>query len=524
MAAGSNFDPDTFTNNPVFNALDDRISQILRKCGSTPKSDVIEELLLDFESKLLEESRDIVFSFAQTKVNDAYTANGGTIPEGVKIELRKRRTPANYALDMVDLVLYVGGAVVAFPKDVLSKESTYVEIDKKRTDDKTQGSTREPCQQVIKQGTSGSDKCCCIAVKEEMKKHATLLLTLKDFVLNSKNISVNDLNSAFKVIDFRGSNSHQTVNGQNSTSASHTSDGEANSGPPGATQPAQPAPPASQPAAQPDTQATQQKSTGDANAANGNGGNESTPTEGAESQPGSTNQGTMMTPDPARGQAAGKSSGPGLQQKPIFIGSKPSFVGNLSDDREPKDTSGKWQIKESKAKSGSKKNVKLSGGKPKNSNTPLTGRSYKTTDLYVQDITRHEGDSLIDIANRVRAHCQGHDIRVTFARVYPKRYCTETVNCRISVPLDDIDSVLGIRIWPDGVVCRRWQPEPPKRNYSEKPTYRGNNYRKNNDSWGSRHRRQYDDDDYESDCFPDHWEDRYNNGDERYGGRYNKRY
>ena len=151
----------------------------------------------------------------------------------------------------------------------------------------------------------------------------------------------------------------------------------------------------------------------------------------------------------------------------------------------------------------------------------------------MQDITRNEGDSLIDIANRVRAHCRDHDIRVTYARVYPRRFCTETVNCRISVPIDDVDNALGIRIWPDGVVCRRWNKEPPNKGLKENQGHKGNaNYRDNNSYRGPRQRRQFErysqneyDDDYESDYPPDHWEERYYGhyeGNDRYGGRYGR--
>ena len=544
MAPGSNFDPDSFINNPMFTALDARMSQILRKCGSTPKNDIIEELLLDFDTKELEECKDIVFGFAMSKVNNEYTANGGTIPEGVKIELRKRRVQANHALDMVDLVLYVGGIVTAFPKDVLSSKSTYVEIISTKPDDKEQGSSSGPCQQVIKNGTSASDKCCCVDVKEEMGKHATLLLKLKDFVLKG-NVTENDLNSAFKVIDFRGSNLHQTVNGQNSKSAASSAPDHsaANNNNDGSSETIQPAPqpdtqanpqvpaqPASQPASQPDTQTPPQVPTQPA-AQPDTQTPPQVPAQPASQpdtrQPERTNQGTNMTPEPMRGHTAGRSNSAHLTQKPIFIGRKGSIVGNLA---ESKDSSGKWHVKDSN-KSGPKSNIKLTGGKPKNSKIPLTGRSYKTTDLFVQDITRNEDDSLIDIANRVRAHCKDHDIRVTFARVYPKRFCTETVNCRISVPLDDVDSALGIRIWPDGVVCRRWNKEPPNKSYSEKSNYKGNSnsqYRNNNNNWGSRANRQHDkydqydhDDDYQSDYPPEHWEERYGSND-RYGGRYGR--
>ena len=98
--------------------------------------------------------------------------------------------------------------------------------------------------------------------------------------------------------------------------------------------------------------------------------------------------------------------------------------------------------------------------------TPLTGAGPKpkTTDLYVLNISRCDSDRMIDIANRVREHCKANDIRVTFVRVFPRKYSLESVNVKISVVLEDVDKALGIHIWPDNVSCRRWNKDPPQRN------------------------------------------------------------
>ena len=150
--------------------------------------------------------------------------------------------------------------------------------------------------------------------------------------------------------------------------------------------------------------------------------------------------------------------------KPVFLNPRSQQqVKNMSD------TTKNSQNSNSKNENSSdKKQSKLAGPKPNGTGSsnkvPLAGvKQKKTCDLYVQDIARHNGDKFIDIANRVREHCQINDIRVSYARVYPKKFCSDTVNCRISVPIEDADSALGIRIWPDGVCCRRWNKDPPRR-------------------------------------------------------------
>ena len=137
-----------------------------------------------------------------------------------------------------------------------------------------------------------------------------------------------------------------------------------------------------------------------------------------------------------------------------------SSGGNISDDG--------WQQVGTKARK--QGNQQLSGA-PKGpaKKTPLTGAGPKpkTTDLYVLNISRCDSDRMIDIANRVREHCKANDIRVTFVRVFPRKYSLESVNVKISVVLDDVDRALGIHIWPDNVSCRRWNKDPPQRNSND---------------------------------------------------------
>ena len=97
-------------------------------------------------------------------------------------------------------------------------------------------------------------------------------------------------------------------------------------------------------------------------------------------------------------------------------------------------------------------------------NTSLTGiKMVKSVDMYVQNLERKPDDELKDIADRVKNHCRLNGVRVMNARIITNRFCEDVVGCRISVPLDQKDTVLGTRIWPDNISCRTWSKEQPGR-------------------------------------------------------------
>lgn len=90
-------------------------------------------------------------------------------------------------------------------------------------------------------------------------------------------------------------------------------------------------------------------------------------------------------------------------------------------------------------------------------NTTLRGLQMEpSVDLYVQNIERREGEALKAIADKVRKHLRSKDIRIMSARTIINRYCEDIVGCKITIPARQVDDVLGNRIWPDNVICRRW--------------------------------------------------------------------
>ena len=152
--------------------------------------------------------------------------------------------------------------------------------------------------------------------------------------------------------------------------------------------------------------------------------------------------------------------------KPIFIGARNTSHKVIDSSKCDQSTSPKDKSSESKQPKPLKGWQKVDNrNKNKNNanNNKLSGmKQGQTCDLYVQNIEKFEGDSLGDIASRVRNHCKENGVRVTNARVITNKFCNDAVSCKISVPITHADKALGIHIWPDSVKCRRWKTDPPR--------------------------------------------------------------
>ena len=99
----------------------------------------------------------------------------------------------------------------------------------------------------------------------------------------------------------------------------------------------------------------------------------------------------------------------------------------------------------------------------------LTGiNADDTTELYVQNIAKYSDESLRDVANKVKAWCKDKGFLVYSARVITNKYNDHIVGCRIIVPIRKADDMLGNRIWPDKMLCRRWKSRPSNKPNGER--------------------------------------------------------
>ena len=106
------------------------------------------------------------------------------------------------------------------------------------------------------------------------------------------------------------------------------------------------------------------------------------------------------------------------------------------------------------------------------------------------------------------------------ARVITKRRCVDVVGCRITIPIRQIDDVLGNRMWADDVICRRWKNQQGLR-AGRRREYDDGRRRQYREDEG---REQYDAQ-YAGDRNGDYWVYRHDDdarGDYRgHSGRYN---
>ena len=90
--------------------------------------------------------------------------------------------------------------------------------------------------------------------------------------------------------------------------------------------------------------------------------------------------------------------------------------------------------------------------------TMLQGRKVEPAeDMYLRNIERKRGESLKNVADRVRSFCAKKNLRIMATRVYANKFCDDVVGCRLTVPIRQTDEMLGNRMWPDEMICRRWR-------------------------------------------------------------------
>ena len=532
MADTNNKPPDILTNNEVLGEADANIKRILLYVGSRPHSELIDLLIEDEDETLLIETRDLIFKKAIERFAWLTSQARGMTSQMslVDLEMKDRRGDhklQSYARDIITLYAYYVDLAPDFPKEVLKSTCTYFDGNVEHIQaqvDQSNGNNNGAKSKSNNDGTGQTtpsntqDKCSC--------SHAELLklalnrnehlershANLKAYVLSVEAMLRDEISAVRFIAEdaARAANEHKP-------------------------RPQPPPPPPSSPKPTAAEAGVPSSSEGAPGQAERDPSSNGTQTAGPASAPG--NAGAQAkgsaAPHPAPQNGAGTTETRKTYAEQATSPTKPVFLNPRSQQQvkdmnsTPNNTQNSSNgnndsSKSSKTDSSDKKHTKLSGPKPTGTSNgssikvPLSGvKQKKTCDLYVQDIARYSEDKFIDIANRVREHCLINDIRVSYARVYPKKFCADTVNCRISVPIEDADNALGIRIWPDGVVCRRWNKDPPRRTPIKERQSRSPGRSKGPRSIlrsRSRSRVRYDDE-YENynhdDRYYDGYEDRY---------------
>ena len=126
MAGSGGNSNDSITNNAIISGLEDNVINILHQLGSKTDTEILTDLA-GLEMSDLIDSREYLFKSSVDIVRQRIIDQG--IPVGqINIILRKRIINKTLADDILKLVYYVLGKEPIFPRDVLSMNGQYVDL------------------------------------------------------------------------------------------------------------------------------------------------------------------------------------------------------------------------------------------------------------------------------------------------------------------------------------------------------------------------------------------------------------
>ena len=508
---------DPLQSNPIFQDINGSIAQILRQITCKSKADIIDELVRHIDGVELQECRDYTFK-AAVGVYDEQLEAVGITGGRARLELKQRRGDSldeKCATDIVDLIVYVCGLSKHFPRDVLSSRSTYIDIAPAVQTENGDSVT----SQVVSDNVVANLMKRCDEYDRRLKNAWEYIMNIEKVTTDEISALKNTLSKCkccAKGLTGNGVSTSQAGSGATLLSPTDRTPASTNphtgaTKPPAAADrnvPGRPAPndlttsghhaqkdaltggngtvenrviidaddsdyeiPCAQP--QSDKQNVS-SSTSNANI------NVSTlqSTQTATSSTSSTQTSTVATPtlqstprvpDTVSDNNPGSSDVNGSGSRTYLdVASVPGDWNLVPTGRRRKATNHQQHDMQQNRTQQQNPPVDRSGAMAVNSaqqnasnrpiSTSLTGlKTEQSADMYVENIERRPHDQLKDIAERVRRYCREKGIRVMQARVITNRRCVDVVGCRITIPVRQIDDVLGNRMWPDEVICRRWK-------------------------------------------------------------------
>ena len=136
--------------------------------------------------------------------------------------------------------------------------------------------------------------------------------------------------------------------------------------------------------------------------------------------------------------------------------------------------------------------IKFEGKPSPSKRSEFVGKAQKpkvrTNTLFLQNINRSSEVSFKEMADRIKEYGKEKGYDIMYARIYENKFRDDTVSCRIVVPENQSEELIGsgTRAWPKDVTCRRWSEEPPT---GRKEQGGQRNSSKNRDFIGSRLKR-----------------------------------
>ena len=456
-------------NSSILNGLDDNVTHILHQLGVKSDADIVNELC-DLEITELSAIREYLFKASVDIVRGRIIEQG--IPIGhVNIILRRRNKAKTLSEDILKLVLYVIEFVEIFPKDVLSMNGQYVDLNVSNcTEPDENGQINENGQykKVLECLSDLTNKYDSLDRSHKElrsdyisleRSHAMEIQQIRDCIKSNKNNAIVPTTLDAQNTQNSGSSAESQTEKPADLSAS-------SSIPPG-----------------------QQSNNGSTHGSNSG----EMPGEGLTGSNGS-DLGSMGGPkgsaqdssfsemlNNAMRSSPKTSNNEQSQQKPVFIKrdknkrlidsstspglvkiSKPDLPRIIRKSEYKNTDSGDiisdYEYSDCSEEEGEFTLVKGRRQRKQNSEGLITGIRRETgVKVYVQNIHRKRGQSYKDIASNVKKYCSAEGVRVMNAFVIGNRVTDDTVGCQLTVPMRYFDTVIADRFWPSEVVCKRWE-------------------------------------------------------------------
>ena len=524
MAPNGGNSEDLLLTNEVLTAIGDRYKHILMKTGSVTSDEILELLVTDEDEGLILETRDIVFNKAISKYatcNDLQNPDKGTSFDFKKIELKQRKGDRKLwsnCKDIYELYCYYVESRADFPKDCIRCNGTYLDVI----------STPGSSSTSIHKTNSKNDDVTVNKIEPQKLRsysHAELIelvescnlqndILIKDnqdlerqvqnvraHLLSVEKILFDELR-AVKLVADQNKVAISGLKSDPSQNNARPADENAIRPTPGspvqqtaengtqATPNSQPENQQTEPTAQP-AQHTQQNQPSATSTTTADGDPpedrsftqimmESPDTRG---DPNSSDSEESVAVDPnsnppppkVKSALVDKSTSPTIVRFAKNKGSDSlAHTGDTpstqlkSRPKSPRRRPAQGQVNDSANAHDDGPWEKVSYQKKPRSPGGLRGiKNEPFEELYLSGIARNDGQHNSEIADNIREYCRNKNIRLMSAWVIRNRVTDDTVGCKLRVPVRNVDEMLGNRMWPDDIWCKRWENKQSDENGSQ---------------------------------------------------------
>ena len=503
--SGAEPDPEEIMQTVEIVGLDQRVAQILKKCGCQPRSSVSNELL-EVENELLTDTCVLLFNQAKVRYEEQLTQFN--ITDQVKIEQKRRRKLELIVADTIDLYIYVIGIRNDFPRQALKDVTLYRDIALIEPNENADDIPDEPKEEDTTRQESSKKKSVRFG-GAEVKDGGN-----KDVVPEGEGSESGVSRNVVERVENgegeqeQGSNDDENARGESETSSDEHEEIEAESSDEdeeaecshakcidmkhqfqnlwayvksmetisneristlekkiqkSSEQTKNRNKSENQSPPKPKTSSEHGEKNEKENKKSNETADDKTPNSRStpEGQSGSNKKETVKETPKANERSSGSATPRSDQGKKRTGGLFPAANQNQGSKHTPTRTDARNNFP-NKSK---KKDLR-----PASMNGP-TYRGRKV-ELYIPNIRKDEDVSLKDICEVVREKGKKGGLFIITSTTVTNRFSKDIVGCRISVPEQQRDDALGSRWLPDGFKCRTWSTEKPNKERSNQGNHR----------------------------------------------------